>query len=257
MKKLAIIIVLALAGGGFYLYKYKPEVIEDIQSQVEDMIGGSTWKEVKKFKADFKKAKFDEGDEKQGYIRDYKDELTQTFFTDDNGSKLTLLSIGDDAVGLIFSYSESAEEGIAKYAKKTWKGFMGEEASFSGEGSKTSEKAIGYWGVDEGRISFGLYKADLEKVPAVAELSAEVKDALNAIRGILEEKVKMEATWNQLDDERHHCFEKSRFEAIKAEMQALKEKAEKLTEEFKKNKELISQAQLVQLQKEIDEGSIK
>jgi uncharacterized phage infection (PIP) family protein YhgE len=155
------------------------------------------------------------------------------------------------------TFKDSSEGGIAKYTKKRWKGFFGEDASFSGEGSKTSDSAIGYWAVKDGLVTVEIYRSDLEKIPAVDELSDEVKDALNGIRDIIAEKVKMEVSWTQLDDERHHCFEKSRFVAIEEEMQALKEKAEALTEEFKKHKEHISQAQLASLQKELDKGSME
>jgi hypothetical protein len=254
MKKLVIIVVLGLIGGGVYLYM-NPKALAKVQNEVNNLIAGTDWRDLKKYRQQFDKASLEEQEETEGYVSDFKDKMTQINFTDSDGGEVILAHTDDEPQAIILKFGSSGD--VATYAKSVWKDFFGKEASFSGEGKESSEFADGYFKTVDGKSVVEIFRKDLERLVPVAELPEEVKNAITSLKEIISEKVKMEKVWGELNDEKHHCFDQVRFKAITEQMEKMEATVAEMTATYKKAKTLIPHAQLVLIQEELDKGSIK
>ena len=261
MKKVAIVIVLALVGGGAYLYFQKPdtfkEYTEKITDQVEKLIAGSDFEKLEKYGKEFTKRGLEEAEDKDEYIGNLADSYTTTNYLDPDGGRVILGNDGKDAQVLFFTFPETAEGIIVTLAKENWKHFFEEEQEFLESGDVESEYAIGSWKTADGKTEILIHRKDLEVLPAVEDMEQDVQKAISDFRGVVKTKVSMEEKWDELDDEKNFCFDKNRYNEIVSDMDDLKKQAEELT---KKAKELIAKipaAQVALIRKELDGASLE
>jgi len=257
MKKIAVLIVLALAGGGAYLYFQEPEKFKEITSHVENLIAGSDWLKLKNYDKELTKQGLTDGGEKEGYISNLKEKFTLKSYKDSGDGELVLASGGTDAQAMKISYSETSEGGMVKISKEQWKHFFGKEVEFLESGEAESEHAMGNWDTKSGKTVIVIHRKNLEKLPPVEEMPKEVQSAIQELRSVVKEKVAMETKWKKLDDEKHFCFDQVRFKEIVSEMDSLKKQAEALTKKAKVIIPKIPEAQIVLIRKELDGASIE
>jgi hypothetical protein len=257
MKKLGIVIVLAIIGGGAYIWFKKPELVEQIKGQVETMIAGQGWREMKNYREDFKKAKLKEAGEKDGFLKDFKEKMTQLTFEDGKGGEVTLVHLSSVPQALLLKFKSDSTSGVAGYAQSAWKQFFEGDADFSSSGKKSSEHAMAVWETNDGIVMLDIQKKDIEKLAPVEELPAEVKEAIAGIKSIITDKVKMEVDYVKLNDELNHCFDPVKFKELEKQLAEMKAKAVEMTDKYKELKKTIPHGQLVLIQKELDQGSIK
>ena len=261
MKKLGIVILLVIVGGGAYLYFQEPEkfkeLTDQVTDQVENLIAGSNWMKLENYGKDFTKQGLSEGDEKEGYLGRIQEKLTLTAYNDSDTGTVLVANDGKDAVALYFTFSETADGDIVKISKEQWSHFFGKEVEFLENGEAEGEYAIGSWETKGGNINILIHHKDLELIPPVNEMPEDAQTAISTFRGIVKQKVDMEKRWDTLSDEKHFCFDANRFKEIVSEMDDLKKQAEELT---KKAKELIGkmpQAQVALIRKELDGASFE
>lgn len=261
MKKLALLIVIALIGGGAYLYFQEPEKFKEITDTVTDKVGkliaGSDFQKLKNYEKDFAKSGLTEGEEKEGYVSNLKEQFILKEFTDDSDGVIKLANDGTDVNVMFISYPETSEGKMVQISKEQWKHFFEEEVEFLENGEKESEHANGKWKNVNGRTEIVIYKKDLELLPAVKEMPQEVQSAISEFRQLVKNKVSMEEKFQKLDDEKHFCFDENRFKEIVSEMDDLKKQAEALTKKAREVMAKIPQAQVAMIRKELDGASLE
>ena len=261
MKKLAIVIVLAVVGGGAYMYFQKPEQFKEITSQVtnkvESLIAGSNWLKLKNYSKEFTKKGLEEIDEKEGYVGKLKEKFTINEFSDSDTGTLLLANDGAEAHALYFTYSETADGDIVKISKEQWAHFFEKEVEFLESGEAESEHAIGTWETVDGNINILIHRKDAEVLPPVKEMAEETQTAISQFTTLVKEKVDMEKRWVKLGDEKHFCFDSNRFKEIVSEMDGLKKHAEELTKKAKELMAKMPQAQVAIIRREFDGASFE
>ena len=261
MKKLAIVIVLAIVGGGAYMYFQKPEQFKEITSQVtnkvETLIAGSNWLKLEKYGKEFTKKGLEEADEKEGYVGNLKEKFTLNEFTDGDTGTLQLAQDGTEVHALYFSYSETADGDIVTISKEQWSHFFGDEVEFLESGQAEGEYAKGFWETKDGNINILIHRKDAELLPPVADMPEETQTAVSDFRELVKKKVSMEAQWEKLGEEKHFCFDGNRFKEIVSEMDSLKKQAEELTKKAKELMAKMPQAQVAIIRRELDGASFE
>jgi hypothetical protein len=256
MKKLVIIIILGAIGYGAYLYKFNPDALAKLKNQAKSLLAGSDWRNLEDYCEDFKKENFENSEENTGFVSGLNDEMTKLSYQDSTGATLLLGHIDQKPQTLVLKFKENVDSGIAGYAAKAWKHFFEKETDFSGDGSKSSKHADGYWSVKGGTVTVEIFRNGIEKLPEVTSLPEDIQNAIAALKLVIVDKIKMEKEWAVLDEERHHCFDSARFKVITEKMKELKDKSLKLTEKYKEEKKGVPFAQLVFLQNELDADSL-
>ena len=256
MKKLVIIIILGAIGYGAYLYKFSPDEFAKLKNQAKSLLAGSDWRDLEDYREDFEKANFVNAEEDTGFVSGLNDEMTKLSYQDSAGATILLGHIDKKPQTLVFKFKENSDFGIAEYAAKAWKHFFEQETDFSGDGSKSSEYADGYWRVKSGTVIVEIFRNGIEKLPEVTSLPEDIQNAIAALNLIIVNKIKMEKEWVILDEERHHCFDHVRFKKITDKMKELKDKSIELTAKYKEEKKGVPFAQLVFLQSELDADSL-
>lgn len=257
MKKFGVVILLALVGGGAYLYFQEPEKFKELTDKVENLIAGANWLKLDQYGKDFTKKGLTQGDEKEGYLGRIQEKLTLNEYNDSETGSVLIANDGKDAVALYFTFSETADGDILKVSKEQWKHFFGKEVEFLDSGEAEGEYALGSWETKGGNITIFIHHKSLELIPTVDEMEPEVQTAVSDFRDVVKQKVSMEKRWEKLGDEKHFCFDANRFKEIVSEMDSLKKQSEELT---KKAKELIGkipQAQVALIRKELDGASFE
>ena len=261
MKKIIIFVVIAAIGGGAYMFFQErekfDELLETAKDQVDTIITGSDWQKLEKYGKDFSKKGLEEGEEKDGYMANFKEEFTIAEYRDASDGVLKLAHDGSVPQAMLISYSETSEGEMVTVSKEQWKHFFGEEVEFLEDGSAEAEHAEGSWKTVDGMIEIVINRAELEKLPAVKEMPKEVQTAISEFRGLIKEKVDMTAKYDKLDDEKQFCLDKTRFKEIVSEIDSLKKRAEEVTKKAKELMAKIPQAQIALIRKELDGASLE
>ena len=261
MKKVIIFIVIAAIGGAAYMFFQErekfDELLETAKDQVDTLITGSDWQKLEKYAKDFKKKNLEEAEEKDAYIANLKEKFTVTEYKDAADGVLKLAHDGSQPQAMFISYPEASEGDIVAVSKEQWKHFFGEEVEFLEKGSAEGEHAEGSWATVNGNTEILINRKELEKLPEVKEMPKEVQTAISDFRTLVKEKVEMTAKYNELDDEKQFCLDKTRFKEIVSEIDSLKKRAEELTKKAKELMAKIPQAQVALIRKELDGASLE